>query len=140
MKNNIKKLLCGAIAAVVLVTSAASATPVFAANSAKAATAATPEQEVVVKKPAKQTVTASSNTIKVTIKKVAGATGYQVQYATNKKMTAGKKTISTKKTTYKVSKLKSNKTYYVRVRSYKIVNGKKVYSKWTTVEKVRTKK
>ncbi|MCI5936088.1 MAG: fibronectin type III domain-containing protein [Lachnospiraceae bacterium] len=140
MKNNIKRLLCGAIAAVVLVTSASSATPVFAANSAKTATAATPEQEVVVKKPAKQTVTASSDTIKVTIKKVAGATGYQVQYATNKKMTSGKKTISTKKTTYKVSKLKANKTYYVRVRSYKIVNGKKVYSKWTTVEKVKTKK
>ncbi|MCD7797186.1 MAG: leucine-rich repeat domain-containing protein [Clostridiales bacterium] len=35
--------------------------------------------------------------------------------------------------------LKSKKTYYVRVRTYKTVNGKKVYSKWSTVKKVTVK-
>ena len=38
-----------------------------------------------------------------------------------------------------VKKLKSKKKYYVRVRSYKIVNGKKVYGKWSEVKAVKTK-
>lgn len=33
----------------------------------------------------------------------------------------------------------SGKTYYVRVRTYKTVNGKKIYSTWSTVKKVKVK-
>ena len=68
-------------------------------------------------------------------------TGYQIQYSTSKKFTKKTtKTKTTKKTSYKVKNLKEKTTYYVRVRSYKLdANGKKVYSKWTTVKKTTTK-
>ena len=75
-------------------------------------------------------------------KKRTGAKGYQIQYATNKAMTKSKKSVYVKNNktfTKKVSKLKSKKTYYVRMRSYKMKNGKKVYSSWSTVKKIKTK-
>ncbi|MDE6567453.1 MAG: cellulase family glycosylhydrolase, partial [Lachnospiraceae bacterium] len=56
-------------------------------------------------------------TIQITWKKLAGASGYQIRLATNKKMTKGKKTVVVKKasTTKKaVKKLKAGKKYYVR--------------------------
>ena len=105
------------------------------------ATDATPEQEVTVKKPAKATVKATATTATVTIKKVEGAEGYQIQYSTSKKFTKKTtKSATTKKTSYKVKKLKKKTTYYIRVRAYTLdENGKKVYSKWTTVKKTTTK-
>ena len=129
-----KKLAAALLAAAVLTTTVApTATPVFAATTAETtATDATPEQEVTVKKPAKATVAAKNDSVKVTIKKVAGAAGYEVQYSTSKKFT--------KKTSYTVKSLKDKTTYYVRVRAYKLdKNGKKVYSKWTSTTKVKTK-
>jgi outer membrane biosynthesis protein TonB len=33
----------------------------------------------------------------------------------------------------------AKKKYYVRIRTYKIVNGKKVYSSWSKVKSVKTK-
>ena len=137
-----KKLAAALLAAAVLATTVApAATPVFAATTAETtATDATPEQEVTVKKPAKATVAAKNDSVKVTIKK-AGAAGYEVQYSTSKKFT--KKTTkskTTKKTSYTVKSLKDKTTYYVRVRAYKLdKNGKKVYSKWTSTTKVKTK-
>ena len=68
--------------------------------------------------------------------------GYQIQVATDKKFKKNKKTVTvakqnaSKKT---VKKLKSKKKYYVRVRSYKIVNGEKVYGKWSKIKSVKTK-
>ena len=69
----------------------------------------------------------SSNAVKLTWKKVSGATGYYV-YRTDSKKGKFKKIATTKKTSYKNSKLKSNKTYYYKVAAYK---GKKTgtYSK-----------
>ena len=37
------------------------------------------------------------------------------------------------------SKLKKKKKYYVRVRAYKSVSGKKVYGAWSKVKTVKTK-
>ena len=51
--------------------------------------------------------------------KVTGAKGYQLQYALNKKFKK-KKSIQTKKTKYTIKKLKKKKTYYIRVRAYKM--------------------
>lgn len=82
-------------------------------------------------------------TIQIVWKKLAGASGYQIKLATNKKMTKGKKTVTVKKaaTTKKtIKKLKAGKKYYVRIRAYEIVSGKKVYSKWSTVKIVKIKK
>lgn len=49
-------------------------------------------------------------------------------------------TVTKQKTTKAtVKKLKSKKKYYVRVRTYKKVNGKKIYSSWSKVKSVKTK-
>ena len=76
-------------------------------------------------------------------KKAAGVTGYQVQYALNSGFTSGKKTVTIKKAAIvskKVTGLKARKAYYVRVRAYKVVGGKKCYSSWSAAKKVATKK
>lgn len=79
-----------------------------------------------------------AKTATVKYKKTTGADGYQITYSTSKKFT--KKTNKlTKKTTYNVTKLKKGKTYYVKVRTYKTVDGKKVYGKYTTAKKVVVK-
>ena len=44
-----------------------------------------------------------------------------------------------KTTKYNVKKLKAKKKYYVRVRTYKTVKGKKVYSSWSKVKSIKTK-
>lgn len=74
--------------------------------------------------------------------------GYQLQYGTSKSFKgktskiADIRKVSTVKR--KVEKLKANKKYYLRVRTYKTVkvNGKskKLYSDWSKVKSVQTKK
>lgn len=77
--------------------------------------------------------------LKVTWKKLTNISGYQIQYATNKKFKKAKsKTI--KSTSVILKKLKKKKTYFVRVRAYKVVGGKKVYGKWSAGKKVKIKK
>lgn len=71
-------------------------------------------------------------------KKVVGAKGYRLQYATNKNFEK-KKSKFVKKTKYTVKKLKRKKKYYFRVRAYKLDGKKKVYGKWSGVKKVKIK-
>ena len=74
--------------------------------------------------------------------KIANVSGYQIQVATDKKFKKNKKTVTVakqnaiKKT---VKKLKAKKKYFVRVRAYKIVDGKKSYGKWSKIKSVKTK-
>ena len=87
-------------------------------------------------------LTAGKESVTVNIsKKSTQVTGYQVQYSTSKKFTSAKtKTISSYKTTkYTLKSLSAKKTYYVRVRTYKTVNGKKYYSGWSTAKSAKTK-
>ena len=87
-------------------------------------------------------VKAAKKAISVIWKKVSGIKGYQIQVATDKKFKKNKKTVNIKKqktTKTTVKKLKAKKKYYVRIRTYKIVNGKKVYSSWSKVKGVKTK-
>ena len=87
-------------------------------------------------------LTAGKKSITVNIsKKSTQVSGYQVQYSTSKKFTSAKtKTISSYKTTkYTLKSLSAKKTYYVRVRTYKTVSGKKYYSGWSTYKYVKTK-
>lgn len=94
-------------------------------------------------------VTAQKKGFKVTWKaQNKQVTGYQIQYSTSSKFTEK----TTKTTTIKkystssksVTKLKAQKKYYVRIRTYKTVevNGKstKIYSKWSETSKVTTRK
>lgn len=77
--------------------------------------------------------------LKVSYKKVSKADGYQISYATNKKF-KNAKTKKTKKTSYTLKKLKKGKTYYVRVRAYRTVNGKTYYGSYSSVRKIKIKK
>lgn len=84
--------------------------------------------------------TAGKKAFVVKWKKKKDISGYQVQYARNKKFTKGKKTkniAKAKTTSVTIRKLKSKKTYYVRVRTYKKVKGKKYYSAWSKVKHLK---
>ena len=72
-------------------------------------------------------------------KTVKNADGYQIQYAPNKKFKKAKRK-TVKSTSVTIKKLKKKKTYFVRVRAYKLADGKKVYGKWSSVKKVKIKK
>lgn len=77
----------------------------------------------------------------VTWKRVAGASGYQVRYSLKKK--SGYKTATVNKgsrTKYMRKGLKKGKTYYVKVRAYRTVKGKKVYSPWSALQALSLKK
>ena len=88
-------------------------------------------------------VTAAKKAVTVKWSKVSSqATGYEIMYATNSKFTKGKKTVkvtSYKTTSKKITKLTSKKTYYVKVRTYKTVDGVKYYSDWSKVKSVKVK-
>lgn len=87
--------------------------------------------------------------VKVTWKasaKKEKVTGYQIVYSTNKKFKKNKKVknISSKKfkkakKSFTIKKLKKSKTYYVRVRAYKKVNGVKIYGKFSAKKKIVVK-
>ena len=85
----------------------------------------------------------SNKKIKVKWKKQSTQTsGYQIQFARNKKFTSSLKT-KTVKGASKVSKtysgFKKGKKYYVRIRTYKVVNKKKYYSAWSEAKTVKVK-
>ena len=87
-------------------------------------------------------VKAAKKAIAVKWKKVSAVKGYQIQVATDKKFKKNKKTVTVKKqktTKVTVKKLKAKKKYYVRIRTYKTVKGKKLYSSWSKVKTVKTK-
>lgn len=76
-------------------------------------------------------------------KNTSQTSGYQIQFATNSKFTknSNKELIEdNKKTSNKFKELKAKKKYFVRIRTYKTVKGKKFYSSWSETLKVKTKK
>ncbi len=77
-------------------------------------------------------------------KQKKSTTGYQIQVSTNKKfakkVTVTKTVKKNSTTKLAIKRLKSKKRYYVRVRTYKTVKGKKYCSGWSKVKTVITKK
>ena len=123
--KNIKKHAALTIALIMAFT----VIPAFAmADDAAAATA--------LKKPVLTNHAAGKTSIKNTWKKVKGAKGYEVYRATKAKGKYKKiKTIKSGKTvSWTNKKLTKNKKYYYKVRAYKIVKGKKKYSKFSAVQ------
>ena len=95
-------------------------------------------------KPANQTIaklTAQKNGFALNWTKDKNVTGYQIQYDVKSNLKSAKSAYVKSNTTYKktISGLKSKKTYYVRVRSYKTVGGVKYYGSWSAVKSVKTK-
>lgn len=84
---------------------------------------------------------AGKKKVTVTYKKVSGATSYKVTYSTSKKFKKAKTvTVKSGKAVKKtISKLKSKKTYYVKVCAVKKVKGKSYTGKWSAVKKVKVK-
>jgi len=71
-----------------------------------------------------------------------GIAGYEIQYSTNKSFKKNVKTATIKKaktTSKKIKKLKSKKKYFVRIRTFKVSNGEKVYSRWSKTKSVKVK-
>lgn len=65
----------------------------------------------------------------VEFEKVKGATGYKIEYCRNKHF-EGCLTVTTRKDHVTLKKLKDT-TYYVRIRPYVTVNGKKIYGAYS---------
>ena len=81
-----------------------------------------------------------SQALKASWKKSSIASGYQVVVATDSafKKNVEKYTIKKGSTvSKKVTGLTEGRTYYVKVRAYKTVNGKKIYGAYSTVKKVK---
>ena len=94
---------------------------------------------------AKVSITSAKNSkskqILLKYKKISGIKGYEISYSTDKKFKKAVTRKNTTKTSYTISKLKKGKTYYVRIRAYKVDStGKKVYGKYTSVKKVKVSK
>lgn len=104
----------------------------------------TPDGKTVAEKPVskldrpviKSAKNTSGSTVKVTLsKKVANATGYQVQYSVKSNFKSAKaKTFKT--TSVSLTNLQKKK-YYIRVRAYCKQGGKTIYSSWSKTKTVK---
>ena len=67
-------------------------------------------------------------------------TGYEIQYSTSRKFKGAKKvTLKNSATSKTVKKLKRNKKYYVRVRTYKKSGKTTCYSSWSKTKTIKIK-
>ncbi len=87
------------------------------------------------------TLTAGSKKATVKWSKVSGANGYEIYRTTSKtgKYSKVKTVIKSSTVSYTNSNLTKRKTYYYKVRAYRTINGKKVYSSYSTVKSVKVK-
>lgn len=109
---------------------------VNASSSAKYSIIAT-KQEIEVEQVNIKSLSAKNRKIVLVIQKGSGVDGYEIQYATNKQMKNVTKK-NGKSISYTFTGKKKTK-YYVRVRSYKKVLGKYIYSDWSDVKTVKVK-
>ena len=79
------------------------------------------------------------DTVTASWKKTTGVKGYQICYSDSKKW-KGKKQKLISKNKAVIKKLKKRKTYYFRVRAYRLEGTKKVYGAWSSVKKIKIKK
>ncbi len=91
-------------------------------------------------KTALTTVAPGTGKLTVKWKKVADQTdGYQIQYSPKSDFSSSRKTITvadSAKTAKVLKNVAAGKSYYVRVRTFKTVDGRKIYSTWSSKHKV----
>lgn len=100
---------------------------------------------IAVKPTSIKKISATKNSIKISVKKQAPkyVSGYEARYSLKanmskaKKITVGKKSTATSTV---IKKLSPKKKYYVQVRSYVKVGKKTFYSDWSKAKSVSTKK
>ena len=105
------------------------------------------QNTVIPSKLPKLTGTKATNVLtdgaKISWKRIARATGYQITISTDKKFKKNVKNyiVEENKNNELIYGLKSGKTYYVKVRAYKKDSkGKKVYGSYSAVSKIKIKK
>lgn len=84
----------------------------------------------------------AAKTMTVKWSKNSAASGYMLQYSTSANFSKAA-TVTVKPNsvvTRKITGLTKGKTYYVRVKGYKIMNGKKYYSPWSATKNIKIKK
>ncbi len=90
----------------------------------------------VTAKTAKKAFTVTSNTVR-------GVDGYEVQYSIRKDFwkPVTKDFPDTGAKLYRKTcpTMQSNRTYYIHVRGYQVIDGEKVYSDWSPVKTIKTK-
>ncbi|MCC3867427.1 GH25 family lysozyme [Terrisporobacter mayombei] len=94
-------------------------------------------EETKLSTPSVKLSTPKSKSIKVSWNKISGAEGYEVYRLTSKNENYSK--ITTINLSYIHTNLTKNKTYYYKVRAYKIVNSKKVYSSYSSIKSISAK-
>jgi hypothetical protein len=97
---------------------------------------------VTIKKPgrAKKSITVKWQKVSKKNRKKIG--GIEIQYSTNRNFTeSASKVLNAGKsrTSKKITNRPRKTRYYVRVRAYKWISGKKHVSAWSSVKSVRTK-
>ena len=97
--------------------------------------------KIVLKKSTLSSLKTGKKSATLSWKTITGSTGYQIQYSTSKNFSKAKtvKIAGAGKRFTTIKKLTSKKTYYVRIRAYKIVNKKTVYGAWSVSKKVVVK-
>ena len=80
-------------------------------------------------------------TLKVSYKKSAKASGYEIQYGVKSNFKKAKTVTAAKKASYKeITDFVPGKKYYVRVRACVTENGTTTYSDWSKKKTIKTKK
>lgn len=77
--------------------------------------------------------------LKITNKKVSGCTGYRIYLKSGKKgkYKRVKQLNGSRKRTWYTKKLRKKKVYYVRIRAYKQISGKKYFGSYSKSKKIR---
>ena len=89
----------------------------------------------------KKVISPAKKKMKITWKKVSGISGYEVQYYAKSDFSSGVKVKNIKKNAGSVdlSKLTSKRNYYVRIASYNVRKGIKIYSNYSKIKKIYVK-
>ena len=89
----------------------------------------------------KLSLTTTSKKVTATIKSVNGADGYRLYMSTKKngKYDMVKEFTSEEELLEFTSKTKKGKTYYYKVRSYRVVSESKVYSPFSSIKSIKSK-
>ena len=92
-------------------------------------------------KPSIRLLRSSQKALTVKTKRYKKIKGFQIRYSRNKSMSGSKTvTVKGKQLNKTIKLLRSGKRYYVRIRTYKLRNGRRVYSKWSKRKSIRIPK